>query len=338
MQALAEEIAPEEAYETDYDIAMALERYLRDPQNFDYTLDLRDYSGEGVDPIEEFLFDQRRGHCTLFASAMALMLRCRGIPSRIVNGFHGGRWNDMTESYFVYSNYAHSWVEAYFRGHGWVRFDPTPGSAAALSDQRYTASWFEEVQGWFQMQWSRRVISFAKKDQTRMYTFLQEMSQAAVAKMREMVGDKYSSLTRWSWKNLSITGRLTVAVICFALAVVVSVVIKRILPYFARKAFREDGYATGGTTLPRELRFYPALLEGLADEGYERLISVPPMEYFEEVNRAIPKVGAPLGEVTEIFCRGRYGHRSLSRGELRRARELSKAALAACRADSVEES
>ena len=132
-------------------------------------------------------------------------------------------------------------------------------------------------------------------------------------------------------------GRLAVAAICFGLVMFISFVVKRILPYFARKAFREDTYKTGGTTLPRAFRFYPALLEGLALEGYERLLSAPPLAYMEEVQRAAPEVGRPLAEVTKIFCKGRYGHRRLSREELRRAKELSKVALSACRRDTVTE-
>ena len=74
---------------------------------------------------------------------------------------------------------------------------------AVISDQRYMARWFEELQGWVQMQWLRRVISFAKSDQTSMYNFMLAMSQAVVAKLRDMAGDKYESLAQWSWKNLS---------------------------------------------------------------------------------------------------------------------------------------
>jgi hypothetical protein len=108
----------------DYDRAMKMERYLQ--ANFGYTLDL----GNRVpaDPIPYFLFERKRGHCEYFASSMAVMLRTLGIPSRIVNGFRGGEFNDLTGSYIVRARDAHSWVEAYFPGQGWIQFDPTPAA------------------------------------------------------------------------------------------------------------------------------------------------------------------------------------------------------------------
>ena len=121
---------------TDYDRAVALERYLQN--NFGYTLDL----GTRIpsDPIAYFLFERKRGHCEYFASSMAVMLRTLHIPSRIVNGFRGGEFNDVTGSYIVRARDAHSWVEAYFPGHGWIQFDPTP--AASFPAPQWLATGF----------------------------------------------------------------------------------------------------------------------------------------------------------------------------------------------------
>ena len=83
------------------------------------------------DPLAEFLFERKQGHCEYFASAMAIMLRTLGIPSRVVNGFRTGEFNDLTSQYVIRDRDAHSWVEAYFPGYGWVSFDPTPVAAAA---------------------------------------------------------------------------------------------------------------------------------------------------------------------------------------------------------------
>jgi hypothetical protein len=59
---------------------------------------------------------------------MAIMLRTLGIPSRVVNGFRTGEFNDLTSEYLVRGSNAHSWVEAYFPGYGWISFDPTPAA------------------------------------------------------------------------------------------------------------------------------------------------------------------------------------------------------------------
>jgi len=76
--------------------------------------------------VANFLFVRKQGHCEYFASAMAIMLRTLGIPARIVNGFRGAEFNDITGSYLVRARDAHSWVEAYIPGIGWTTFDPTP--------------------------------------------------------------------------------------------------------------------------------------------------------------------------------------------------------------------
>lgn len=105
--------------------ASEIEHYLS--TTYRYTLQLPQVSPR--DPIADFLFRRREGHCEYFASSMAIMLRTLRIPSRIVNGFHGGEYNDVTDSYIIRAKDAHSWVEAYFPGYGWYTFDPTPASA-----------------------------------------------------------------------------------------------------------------------------------------------------------------------------------------------------------------
>jgi hypothetical protein len=80
------------------------------------------------DPVTYFLFERKQGHCEYFASAMAVMLRSLGIAARVVNGFRGGVFNDITSQYVVRMWNAHSWVESYFPGYGWISFDPTPAA------------------------------------------------------------------------------------------------------------------------------------------------------------------------------------------------------------------
>lgn len=118
---LAEEITANAP--NNYDKAVTLERYLR--THFGYTLDLGRNTPR--DPLAYFLFERKKGHCEYFASSMAVMLRSLRIPSRIVTGFRGGEFNDLTGQYVVRASNAHSWVEAYFPGSGWISFDPTPG-------------------------------------------------------------------------------------------------------------------------------------------------------------------------------------------------------------------
>jgi protein-glutamine gamma-glutamyltransferase len=111
--------------DNNYDRARALETYLR--THFSYSLHLSRTVPH--DPLANFLFERKQGHCEYFASSMAVMLRSLGIPSRVVNGFRTGEFNDVTSQYVVRASNAHSWVEAYFPNYGWVAFDPTPGAS-----------------------------------------------------------------------------------------------------------------------------------------------------------------------------------------------------------------
>jgi len=125
--AMAQEITA--GSDNSYDKAKALENYLS--THYGYTLQLP--AKIPKDPLADFLFTRKRGHCEYFASAMAVMLRNLGIPSRVVNGFRGGEYNDINGQYVIRARDAHSWVEAYFPGQGWVSFDPTPASSLAES-------------------------------------------------------------------------------------------------------------------------------------------------------------------------------------------------------------
>ncbi len=122
VQRLAQQITANSA--SNYDRAAEIELYLR--THYGYTLDL----GRVVpkDPVTYFLFERKQGHCEYFASAMAVMLRSLGIAARVVNGFRGGVFNDITSQYVVRMWNAHSWVESYFPGYGWISFDPTPAA------------------------------------------------------------------------------------------------------------------------------------------------------------------------------------------------------------------
>jgi transglutaminase-like putative cysteine protease len=112
---------------TPYDAVRTLEERLR--SDYDYTPTVDNSSL----PLLSFLFEDEAGYCQQFAGAMGLMTRMLGIPSRVVSGFAPGSPDSETGTYEVRDFDAHSWVEVYFRGIGWVTFDPTPGAAPAES-------------------------------------------------------------------------------------------------------------------------------------------------------------------------------------------------------------
>jgi protein-glutamine gamma-glutamyltransferase len=120
-----------------YGAVIALEAWFRSGEfTYDETPPVR----RNVPPLVAFVDGHRRGYCQHFAGAMALMLRYLGIPARVGAGFTTGRYNPNRGQWTVSDTNAHTWVEAWFAGYGWLPFDPTPGRGRLLSS--YTASSF----------------------------------------------------------------------------------------------------------------------------------------------------------------------------------------------------
>lgn len=142
--------------------ASAIEQYLLDGHT--YTLSPGP-PPEGVSPLQWFLFGAREGYCQHYSTAMAMMLRTLGIPSRIVTGFSGGDLNDFGNYVIVRQRNAHSWVEAAIDGY-WHRFDPTPAIPEGLGTT------FMMMLDSLRMDWYRYVVGFSRADQSAMLSSL----------------------------------------------------------------------------------------------------------------------------------------------------------------------
>jgi transglutaminase-like putative cysteine protease len=111
---------------SDYGKAIAIRDTLR--EMYPYTL-VTPRLPEGDDFVDWFLFEQKSGYCTSYASAMVVLLRTLNIPSRYVEGYVLPEKGEKEETYRVTNRYAHAWAEVYFEGFGWMTFEPTPGFA-----------------------------------------------------------------------------------------------------------------------------------------------------------------------------------------------------------------
>ncbi|MEM1349600.1 MAG: DUF3488 and transglutaminase-like domain-containing protein, partial [Myxococcota bacterium] len=143
---------------TAYEIARAVEVHLS--TQYTYTLDLPEVNRDN--PVDSFLFEAKRGHCEYFATSMALMMRSVGVPARVVNGFLGGTHNEVGGYIAVRQGDAHSWVEVYLPGHGWVPFDPTPAAEAAfrLGDEPGPLKFLRNTYDTMRMNWMKYVIEY----------------------------------------------------------------------------------------------------------------------------------------------------------------------------------
>jgi transglutaminase-like putative cysteine protease len=161
-----------------FENASLVESYLK--RNYAYTLDLS--WRPGPQPLSTFLFEAKAGHCEYFASSMAILLRAAGIPTRLVNGFLMGEYNPVSGEYIIRQSDAHSWVEVYIPGRGWLEFDPTPpdpnsGEVNLASQLSHYVDAVEQI-------WNSYIIVFDFNAQQQLFRSAQENVQTAQASMR----------------------------------------------------------------------------------------------------------------------------------------------------------
>ncbi len=177
MAALAKQIMGEAGSEEEK--ILTLERFLL--SQYAYTLDISD---EGGDPIEDFLFVKKVGHCEYFATAMVLLLRSEGIPARFVTGFLGAEPNRLEDFHVVRQSNAHAWVEAYSPSRGWQVYDPTPPAGRPGIAQGGIGLWFRQAYEFVTFRWDRYVLTYGAEDQGTLRTRLKDFFADGWAKLK----------------------------------------------------------------------------------------------------------------------------------------------------------
>jgi transglutaminase-like putative cysteine protease len=175
----------------DFDRAAALENYLK--TRFGYTLELPQTTPK--DPIANFLFERKQGHCEYFASSMAVMLRTLGIPSRVVTGFRSDEFNDLTGNYVVRAKDAHAWVEAYFPGYGWQTFDPTPAGVGGTPQGWNRLALYVDALSSFWRDW---VVSYDISHQYALGQAAFTSSRGLWTGARTWARNHYESMLKWA--------------------------------------------------------------------------------------------------------------------------------------------
>ena len=285
---------------TPFDKAVRIESYLRD--RFAYTLNLTGKPGD--DPLAHFLFETRAGHCEYFASSMAILLRTLGIPSREVNGFLPGEYNDLGGDYIVRASDAHSWVEVYFPGAGWQVFDPTP--AAPESATNFLTRLGQYVD-WMEITWNEWVIGYDFAHQLVLAHNLQRNSRNWSDTARGWFERKQREGKRWlkSWEFrhgtlgylLPVVLVLFIVALRFNLFVEITRRLRLFLQLRASKSVRSDPQLAS--------RLYAELLRTLARRGLTRIESQTPFEFAAAVNS--PRLAPAVREFTQIYAHARFG-------------------------------
>ncbi len=297
--ALAREITQNAA--TPYDKAAAIERHLR--TRYGYTLELSGTPGES--PLAHFLFTRKAGHCEYFATAMTVMLRTLGVPTRYVNGFLPGEYNDVGEDYIVRGSDAHSWVEVYFPEFGWITFDPTPPS-----DER-AHGWlgrFALYYDWFELMWSEWVINYDLAHQVTLAQNFQKTSREWTDQTWRYLENQRRAIVQrlkdWQWEVERFGLWRASAIVLLLLAM---------FAFLRGHALREYlvlewGIHFGGreAVTPRlATLLYAQMLRVLARRGWKKPPGQTPLEFVAAIAR--PEVAGPVGELTSLYQAARFG-------------------------------
>ena len=296
---LARKIAPDDLCPRSVDKAEAVQRYLQ--QNYDYSVEL---PGQVQSPVESFLFERRKGHCEVFASAMVVLLRTLGVPSRLVNGYCGGQWNEFLARHIVRQNNAHSWVEVYFPGltlrEGgesglWVPFDPTPPDTGRLDEPGGLMAYMMRMRDYVNVRWTDNVILYGQSHQANIVRRFNELVIRSVSVLRATRAPNASGLIRVLGWTLSIALPAAAAAAALLLA-------RKFLKI--RIGFPGTKPIRGGTKLYRDLQRL------LRRRGHRRLPGQTPLEFARHVVACEGPGWSDVEAVTRVFCAIRYSGRA----------------------------
>jgi protein-glutamine gamma-glutamyltransferase len=283
-----------------YDKAAAMEIYLR--SKYGYTLDLKGKPGD--DPLAHFLFETRAGHCEYFASSMTIMLRTLGIPAREVNGFLPGEYNDLAGDYIVRASDAHSWVEVYFPGNGWITFDPTPDGPELAGG---LLSRVGQYLDWLSLTWNEWVISYDFAHQVVLAQNIKASSRNWTDSLRAWFEKKQlqarTRMKDWEFRHSSLRYLLPVALVLFLV-----VLRADMIPELVRrlKVYAQMRVGRASHTNPQlAARLYSELLHDLNKRGISRLETQTPLEFAAAV--ADTRVAPAVREFIDVYSQARFG-------------------------------
>ncbi|PWT80783.1 MAG: hypothetical protein C5B44_04825 [Acidobacteria bacterium] len=284
-----------------YDAALALESYLRN--NYGYSLDRK---AGGQDPLADFLFNVRAGHCEYFATAMAVMLRTVGIGSRIVNGFLPGEYNEAADAYTVRQSDAHSWVEVYFpETNAWVTFDPTPPAGRGVAARSGVAAWLSKRAEALELIWFQYVIGYDQQEQRSLATSLHNR----VFQYQSWANRTLSDMRQGSW---STPQHLLSWVLVLALVPLLTLIGLRMRRFGWRGLWSSR---KRNSSVLSTIDFYERLVRILAMRGLNRTLDQTPLEFATETGMDVPL------RITHAYHRVRYGAQALTSEE---AKEIDR--------------
>jgi transglutaminase-like putative cysteine protease len=285
--------------------AHLIEQYLQ--THYGYTLELP--ATEPPDPIADFLFRRKKGHCEYFASTMAVMLRDVDIPSRVVTGFQSGVYNPISGSQLIRTSDAHSWVEAWIPRRGWVTFDPTPADPNPPRLSLWTRLGFYTDAA--EVFWQDWVVNYNLDRQLQLATKMGQSSRHVGLNWFDRLG---LAGPRW-WSTLSDFAK-QYGILFSSVAVLALLTVlfgkdgwnwwntrRRVL-----KVQRGEAEASDATLL------YHRMLKVLKRRGIEKPAWLTPCEFAQVVKE--PEVALLVDDLTSAYNQLRFGGHAEAAGRM----------------------
>ena len=291
----------------DYRRAQAIERYLT--TQFGYTLQLPSEPPE--DPLADFLFHRRRGHCEYFASSMAVMLRTLGIPSRVVTGFRGAQFNQVNSTYIVRARDAHSWVEAYIPGAGWTTFDPTPASDAPVMTAWSRSQLYLDAAREFWREW---VVNYDAAHQQTLSLAGARATRSNIVRLRLWAHRRYERMMESARAVHRATTQEPQRLIApLQKALVVLLLLASPFVFFRLRQQWRQGSVRRSPVAASSL-FYQRMARRLARRGYHRTPAQTPTEFADAIPEA--ELREAVLRFTGAYQRARFGDSPQAAAEL----------------------
>ena len=296
--ALTREVILKSGARTWYDAARAVESHLRDNNNYGYSLQMK---AGGPDPLSDFLFNVKQGHCEYFATAMAVMLRTQGIATRVVNGFLPGEYNDAAEAFTVRQSDAHSWVEVYFpQTNSWVTFDPTPSAGRTGTTRSGFAGMLSKYSEALELMWFQYVVGYDRQEQRSLVSSVR----------RQLIDFQRGSVNKLDQARAVLPALIKPTLIALGtlLAFFAIVFVSRRVRRFGWQRGLKVWQTDDGRGITR-IDFYERLLKALAKQGITRELYQTPLEFasMAGVNEA--------RAITTAYNRVRFGEEELTAAE-----------------------
>ena len=295
----------------DFDKAATTENYLR--TRFGYTLQLPQTPVK--DPIANFLFERKQGHCEYFASAMAVMLRTIGIPSRVVTGFRSDEFNDLTGNYVVRAKDAHAWVEAYFPGYGWQTFDPTPAGNGGTPQGWNRLALYVDAMASFWRDW---VVSYDTSHQYSLGQAAFSGTRGAWENARKWARLHYASMLKWARRSQDRVQHSPGRWAILGAGVVLILLLLANLGRIARMV-HEKWLQAHPERSPEQAAamWYQRMARALARRGLQKPAAQTAQEFVKKIEDS--RLREPVARFTQVYESARFGN---SADDVKRLPEL----------------